>query len=105
MSPEGEDEEVERWLRNFVLSHAKRESPRVEATVDAEGARARGSYGIRLRCGDVCLPPQAEPSMALPFAEVAEGRGRMAWCEALAARVTAMARELVEVGRGKRSSA
>ena len=31
----GDYEEVARWLANFVTSHAKRESPRVEAIVEA----------------------------------------------------------------------
>ncbi len=105
MFSQGEREEVERWLRNFVTSHAKRGSPRVEVALVAERSRAGGGYGIRLRLGDLSVPPQAEPPMELPFAEVAEGRSRMAWCEGLAARVRAMARELGEGGRGERKSA
>ena len=35
----GEYDEVARWLRNFVASHAKRENLRVEPEVDTEGPR------------------------------------------------------------------
>ena len=35
----GDYDEVARWLRNFVSSHAKRENPRVEAVVEAGRGR------------------------------------------------------------------
>lgn len=35
----GSYEEVTRWLQNFVTSHAKRESPRVEGIIEAEEER------------------------------------------------------------------
>ena len=47
----GEYDEVARWLRNFVASHAKRENLRVEPEVDTEGPREGQSYGVRLRLG------------------------------------------------------
>ncbi|OGK78683.1 MAG: hypothetical protein A2X52_18580 [Candidatus Rokubacteria bacterium GWC2_70_16] len=105
MFSQGEREEVERWLRNFVTSHAKRESPRVEVVVAAEGPRDGRCYAVRLRLGERSAPSPGEEALELPFAEVAEGRSRMAWCEGLAARVRAMARELGEGGRGERKSA
>ena len=48
----GDYEEVGRWLRNFVLAHAKRENLRVEAVVESEGPREGQSYGVRLRLGE-----------------------------------------------------
>src|ERR1700731_4215179 len=43
----GEYEEVARWLRNFVASHAKRENLRAEPVGDTEGPRAGGGGGPR----------------------------------------------------------
>jgi hypothetical protein len=85
----GEYEEVARWMRNFVASHAKRENLRVEPEVDAEGPREGQSYGIRLRLGAAL-----SPAFELTFADVAENRGSLAWCAELAGRVRALAREL-----------
>ena len=52
----GEYDEVARWLRNFVASHAKRENLRVEPEVDTEGPREGQSYGVRLRLGAALSP-------------------------------------------------
>ena len=101
----GDYEEVGRWLRNFVTSHAKRENVRVEAVVETEGLREGMSYGVRLRLGERLLPPTGQAPMDLSFAEVAEGRGRLAWCSALAERVRALARQSSELGFGSRQSA
>ena len=57
----GDYEEVARWLRNFVASHAKRENLRVEPEVDTEGPREGQSYGVRLRLGRRVMPPPSEP--------------------------------------------
>jgi hypothetical protein len=92
----GSYEEVTRWLQNFVLSHAKRESPRLEAVVEAEGEREGKSYGVRLRLGDRLLPPQNSPPIELAYPEVAEGKGSLGWCEALAKRVRSLARDLLD---------
>jgi hypothetical protein len=78
----GEYEEVARWLRNFVVAHAKRENLRVEAVVETEG------------------PPAVE----LDFPEVAQNRGSLAWCNGLAGRVRALAREFA-AGSGPLRSA
>ena len=43
--------EVERWLWNFLTSHAKRVNPRVEVALEAGDARAGQSYGARLELG------------------------------------------------------
>ena len=88
----GDYDEVTRWLTNFVASHAKRENLRAEAVVEADGPREGESYGVRLRVGEVVRPPASEPPIELSFGEVAQNRGRLAWCAALADRVRALAR-------------
>ncbi|HZP38222.1 MAG TPA: hypothetical protein VFE48_17185 [Methylomirabilota bacterium] len=90
----GDYEEVARWLRNFVASHAKRENLRVEPEVDSEGSREGQSYGVRLRLGRSVMPPRSEPPLELAFADVARNRGSLAWCAELAGRVRALARGL-----------
>jgi hypothetical protein len=88
----GGDEEVARWLRNFVTSHAKRENLRAEAVIDSEGPREGRSYGVRLRLGEALSPPADEAPLDLAYEEVARNRGHLAWCAALADRVRALAR-------------
>ena len=61
----GDYEEVARWLRNFVIAHAKRENLRVEAVVDTEGPREGQSYGLRLRLGEALRPAPPEPPVEL----------------------------------------
>ena len=94
----GEYEEVARWLRNFVASHAKRENLRAEPEVDTEGPREGQSYGVRLRLGASLIPAQPAPPIDLAFADVARNRGSLAWCAELAGRVRALARELPGAG-------
>jgi hypothetical protein len=101
----GDYEEVGRWLRNFVTSHAKRENLRVEAVVEDEGPREGRSYGARLRLGGELRPPAADPPVELSFEEVALRRGSLAWCSELAERVRALAREFAPAGIGSQRSA
>jgi hypothetical protein len=101
----GDYGEVARWLDNFALSHAKRESPRLEVALEAAGEREGRSYGLRLRLGERLLPPPLEPPVELTYAEVAQQRGSMAWCAALAHRIRDRARRLLEEERGARKSA
>lgn len=101
----GDYGEVARWLANFVTSHAKRESPRVETLVEAEGEREKWSYRVRLRLGARVLPPPGGPPLELDFADVSQHRGDMGWCDALARRVRELARRLVAEVRGERRSA
>jgi hypothetical protein len=101
----GDYEEVARWLDNAVRSHVKRESPRVEVVTEAEGPREGRSYGVRIRLGERLLPAPPEPALELPYPEVAQSRGSLAWCDALARRVREMARRLLEEERGVRKSA
>jgi hypothetical protein len=86
----GDYREVERWLVNFLNSHAKRESPRVEALVDAADEREGRSYGVRLRLGG-----RLSPLTELDYKELADNRERLAWCTALATRVRGWARDLL----------
>jgi len=88
--------EVGRWLLGFVNSHAKRESPRVEASVEAGDERAGKAFGVRLRLGEEYEPSLAEPAIELAFEEVASGKGSLAWCRTLAQRVSGWARRLLE---------
>jgi len=101
----GDYEEVGRWLRNFVMSHGKRESPRVEGVVDAAGAREGKSYAVRLRLGARLLPRADEPALELAYGEVASNRGSLAWCNELAARVRGLARGFAEASPRSRQSA
>lgn len=89
--PVGYDE-VAHWLRNFAVSHARREQGPAEARVDTDGEREGRSYGLTLALGG-----RSTPVMEFGFAEVAEGRTRFAWCEALAQRLRAEVRALASV--------
>ncbi len=84
----GDYHEVARWLRNFLTSHAKREDPRIEVVLDADGEREGASYAATLTLGGRATPP-----MEFDFREVADHRGTLAWCSALAERTRALARE------------
>jgi hypothetical protein len=86
----GTYDEVARWLWNFLTSHAKRVSPRVEVELDAGDTRAGKSYGARLRAGT-----RVSPVLEFDFHEVADKRGSLAWCAELAERTQALARELL----------
>ena len=94
----GDYEEVARWLRNFVASHAKRENLRVEAVLESEGPREGQSYGVRLRLGLAERPAPPAPALELGYPEVSQNRGSLAWCRELAGRIRALARELSAAG-------
>ena len=79
----GEYDEVARWLRNFVASHAKRENLRVEPEVDTEGPREGQSYGVRLRLGAALSRPSSSPSPTWR-ATAAASRGARSWPAACA---------------------
>ena len=84
----GEYHEVARWLENFATSHAKREDLRAECVLDANGQREGTSYGLRVN-----VAGRLSPGIELPFADVAAGRGGMAWCSSLADRVRGLVRD------------
>jgi hypothetical protein len=88
----GSYEEVERWLRMFVNSHAKREHPRIEAVVEADDEREGKSYGVRLALGG-----RTTDVMELDYKDVADRRGELAWCTALAKRIREQARALASL--------
>jgi hypothetical protein len=89
----GSYDEVERWLRIFLASHAKRENPRVEVVLDEDDALEGRAYRARLRLGERVSEP-----VELDFQEVADHRGELAWCATLAARTRALARSLMAAG-------
>lgn len=87
----GDYSEVGRWLWNFVEAHAKRENLRVQALVDAAGAREGKSYGVRLRLAERLLPAADQAPVEMTYADVAAGKGQLAWCDALAVHVRTLA--------------
>ena len=89
----GSYDEAERWLRVFLTSHAKREHPRIEVVLDEDHTLQGRAYRARLRFGDRLSEP-----LELDFTDVADHRGTLAWCAALAARTRALARSLLGAG-------
>ena len=87
--------EVARWLWNFLTAHAKRVDPRFEVELHADDEREGKSYGARLS-----FLRQRGTIMELEFRDVADNRGSLAWCSALAERTKSAARELVAAARG-----
>ena len=86
----GSYEDVERWLKMFLNSHAKREDPRIEAALQDDEERQGRSYGASLRFG-----PRSTALMEFDYQDVAQHRGELAWCAALAERVRQQARQLL----------
>jgi len=89
----GSYDEVARWLRIFLTSHAKREHPRVEVVLDDDDELHGHAYRARLRFIDRVSEP-----IELSFQEVADHRGELAWCASLAARTRSIARALLGAG-------
>ena len=85
----GSYDDVARWLKNFLTSHAKRENPRAEVVFDDDDALEGRAYRVRIRLADRVSEP-AE----FGYSEVAEHRGTLAWCAALAQRTRAQVRSL-----------
>lgn len=88
--------EVERWLRTFATSHAKRVSPRIEVFLETEGERIGKGYGLRLILGPLYQPPQEDPPLELKFEEISANRLTFAWCDRLAREIRRQAALLVE---------
>ncbi len=78
-----------------MTAHAKRVDPRFEVVLDADDAREGKSYGARLS-----FLRRLGPTIEFEFRDVADNRGSLAWCSALAERTKALARELVVSTRG-----
>ncbi len=85
----GDFHEVARWLQNFVASHAKRESPRIEVVVEADEDHP-DVYGVRLHLGE-----RWSPRFEFDWKAVADNRGSLAWCSELAAHIRSWARDLL----------
>ena len=82
--------EVARWLHNVLTAHAKREDVHVEVELDVGDEREGKSYGARLRLG-----ARRTPLVEFDFQDVAQNRGSLAWCAAIAERTRATVRDLV----------
>ena len=89
----GDYHEVARWLENFATSHAKREDLRAECVLDASGQGEGASYRLRVKVAD-----GFSSEIELRFADVAAGRGGMAWCGSLAERVRGLVRNAAAHG-------
>ena len=89
----GTYEEVTRWLKNFLTSHAKREYLRAEVVFDDDDALQGRGYRARLHVGDRVSEP-----MEFDYKEVAEHRGALAWCAALALRTRALVKATLGAG-------
>ena len=84
----GDYREVARWLENFATSHAKREDLRAECVLGTQGPLEGTSYSVRVKVGD-----RLSSEIELRFADVAAGRGGLAWCRSLADRVRGLVRD------------
>ena len=89
----GSFDEVQRWLKNVLTSHAKRENPRAEVRLDEDDALAGRAYRARLHVGERVSAP-----IELDYKDVAEHRGTLAWCAALAQRTRALVKATLGAG-------
>jgi hypothetical protein len=87
----GTYDDVARWLLNFLLSHAKREHPRVEVVFESGDEREGKSYAARLT-----LDGRSTSTIEFDYPDVAAHRGDLAWCRAMAARTRQAARGLLD---------
>jgi hypothetical protein len=92
----GSYDDVARWLHMFLTSHAKREHPRAEVVLDADDTVQGRAYRVRLRVGE-----QVSEPIEFDYKEVADQRGTLAWCAALAARTRAQVRSLLGAGSAR----
>jgi hypothetical protein len=86
----GSYDEVARWLRVFLTSHAKREHPRVEVVLNEDDALQGRAYRAWLRLGD-----RVSGVIDLDYKDVADHRGELVWCTTLAERTRAVVRDLL----------
>jgi hypothetical protein len=85
----GSYEEVARWVRNFLTSHAKRENFKAEVEVDDGDEREGKSYGARVRVGGA-----VSDVIELAYRTVADRREELQWCRELAERIRQAVRDL-----------
>jgi hypothetical protein len=93
----GSYDEVARWLRNFLTSHAKREDPRIEVELESGDEREGVSYAASLRLG-----PHVTAPAEFQYRAVADARGNLAWCRDQADRIRTLAREVLAVAAATR---
>jgi hypothetical protein len=89
----GSYDEVARWLKNFLTSHAKRENLRAEIVFDDDDALQGRGYRARIHVGDRVSEP-----VEFDYKDVAEHRGELAWCTALAQRTRAQVKATLGAG-------
>jgi hypothetical protein len=89
----GSYDEVARWLKNFLTSHAKRENLRAEVVLDDDDALEGRAYRARIHVGDRVSEP-----LDFDYKDVAEHRGELAWCNALAQRTRAQVKTTLGAG-------
>jgi hypothetical protein len=89
----GSYDDVARWLKNFLTSHAKRENPRAEVVLETGDEREGRSYGAR-----IVLGARTSEALEFDYKDVADHRGQLAWCAALAARTRAQVKSLLPAG-------
>ena len=89
----GSYQEVARWLTNFLISHAKREHPRAEVVFDEDDALDGRAYRARIHVGERVSEP-----IELDYKDVADHRGTLAWCNALAQRTRGQVKGLLGAG-------
>ena len=89
----GTYQDVERWLKNFLTSHAKRENPRAEVVLDEDDALDGRAYRARIHVGD-----RVSDALEFDYKDVAEHRGTLTWCAALAQRTRAVVKSLAGAG-------
>ncbi len=85
----GSYDDVARWLHNFLMSHAKRESFKAEVDLDAGDEREGKSYGARIKLGE-----HVSDLIELDYRTVADHRGELLWCRELADRTRAIVKAL-----------
>jgi hypothetical protein len=96
----GDYDEVARWLWNLAESHAKRENLRAEVVLDREGSREGKAYGLRVGLGE-----RLSPEIELPYQEVRDRRGSLAWCQAFADRIRGLVRDIAAPAAAQQRSA
>ena|SRR5689334_10959546 len=89
----GSYEEVQRWLKNFLTSHAKRENLRAEVVLDEDDGLEGRAYRARIHVGERVSAP-----LELDYKDVAEHRGTLAWCAALAQRARTLVKATLGAG-------
>src|SRR5262245_23720511 len=89
----GSYDDVSRWLRNFLTAHSNRDVAGMEVVLATGGDVDGRAYGAGVRFGERLGEP-----MTVEYREVADNRGTLAWCAALAARVRDLARSLKAAG-------